>query len=87
MDRSSAPPLFLGDVEPRLGGVPQEAALVLAAAPDDGVLAGVEDRAIRGGGGEVLHLGDEVGRAADQALVVGIDLQADHLPCHGAPRG
>jgi hypothetical protein len=60
---------------------------VLAPAFDDRVLADIEDRAIRCGAGEVVHLADEAGIAPDQVLIVGVDLQSDELPCHDAPRG
>ncbi len=63
MDTTSAPPLFLGGVEPGLGGPLEKPPLVLTALYDDGLLAGVEDRAVGGGGGEVVYLADEIGIA------------------------
>ena len=77
---------FLDGDDASLGGSLQEAALLLAAVLDDGVLAGVEDGAVGCGGGEVLHLADEAGIVPDQPLVLGVDLQGDDLPCHGVPR-
>src|SRR4051794_21977689 len=59
-----------------LGGVLEEATLVLAALLDDCLLAGVQDRAI-GGGGEVLHSSDEAGMGPDRVFVVSVDLPGD----------
>ena len=80
MSTASAAPLFFGGLDPSGEGSLQEASLKLAAVLDDGVLAGGEDRAIGRSGGEVVHLADIVGIAADEVLVRGIDLQGDDLP-------
>ena len=80
MSTASAASPFFGGIESGLDGMLQEASLMLAAPLDDGGLADLEDRAIGRSGGEVLHLADRVGIAADQVLVLGVDLQGDHLP-------
>jgi hypothetical protein len=80
MDTSSAGPLFLGVLEPSPYGVLEEPPLVLAALGDDGLLAGVEDRSLGGGEGEIRHLPEEVGISPKEVFVVGVDLQGDDLP-------
>ena len=53
---------------------------MLAPLLDDGVLAHVKDRAIRGRGGEVLHLFQENGILPKKVFVLGLNLQRDGLP-------
>ncbi len=79
MNTASAAPLFFGGVEPRLDGLLKDTTLMLAALLDDGLLAGVEDRAVRGGGGQVFHLLQKTGVLPKEVFVLGVDLQRDGL--------
>jgi hypothetical protein len=80
MSTVSAAPLFFDGVDPRLDGLLKDATLMLAPLFDDGILARGEDRAIRGRGGEVLHLFQEAGVSPEKIFVLGVNLQRDGLP-------
>ena len=86
MDRSSAAPLFFGGIDAGLGGLLEEVTLLLATLLDDGLLAGVQEGTLGGGGGEIPHLAEEGGVPAAEDLVLGVDFQRDGLTRPGAPR-
>jgi len=70
---------FFGGAQACPDGVLEDAALLLAALLDDGLLASVEGGAVGGDGGEVVHLVEEGGILEEQSLVGRADFDRDEL--------